>query len=60
MPLILDGEVVNDTLNHINKTSAQLIAVILGSVKREFNDEWDIFLPDTLRLNKFYRWTSHR
>jgi hypothetical protein len=41
-------------LNHINKTSAQLIAVILGSQKREYNDEWDIFLPDTLRLNKYW------
>lgn len=41
-------------LNHINKTSAQLIAVILGSVKTEYNDEWDVFLPDTLQLNKYW------
>lgn len=41
-------------LNHISKTTAQLIAVILGSVKTEYNDEWDIYLPDTLRLNKYW------
>lgn len=41
-------------LNHINKTSAQLISVILGSVKREYNDEWDIFLPHTLDLKKYW------
>lgn len=42
------------SLNHINKTSAQLISVILGSVKREYTDEWDIYLPDNLKLNKYW------
>ena len=41
-------------LNMINKTPAQLIAVILGSVKTEYNDEWDIRLPETLRLKKYW------
>ena len=41
-------------LECINKTPAQLIAVILGSQKREFNDEWDISLPDTLNLKKYW------
>lgn len=42
------------SLDHINKTSAQLISVILGSVKTEYHDEWDIFLPNTLRLKKYW------
>lgn len=42
------------SLDYINKTTAQLIAVILGSVKTDYNDEWDIFLPDTLRLKKYW------
>ena len=40
-------------LKHISKTSAQLISVILGSVKKEYDDEWDVYLPDTLRLSKY-------
>lgn len=42
------------SLDYINKTSAQLIAVILGSIKTDYNDEWDLFLPDTLRLKKYW------
>ncbi len=41
-------------LDCINKTSAQLISVILGSVKTDYTDEWDIFLPDTLNLKKYW------
>lgn len=41
-------------LDMINKTPAQLIAVILGSVKRDFDDEWDVYLPDNLILNKYW------
>lgn len=41
------------TINNIGKTQAQLAATILGAVKKEFDDEWSIRLPDTLRLNKY-------
>lgn len=43
----------NLPLKHISKTTAQLIAVILGSHKKSYDDEWDIFLPDTLKLSKY-------
>ena len=41
-------------LKYISKTPAQLIAVILGSIKKEYNDEWDVFLPKTLKLKKYW------
>ena len=40
-------------LEHLNKTSAQLISVILGSVKGTYDDEWDITLPECLKLGKY-------
>lgn len=41
-------------LKYISKTPAQLIAVILGSVKKEYDDEWDVFLPKNLKLKKYW------
>ena len=40
-------------LAYIGKTQAQLAAIILGAVKQEFNDDWEIRLPETLKLNKY-------
>ena len=40
-------------LSYIGKTKAQLSAIILGAVKREHYDEFDIEIPDTLRLEKY-------
>lgn len=41
------------SLNCINKTLAQLAAIILGARKKEFYDEWEIRLPETLQLDKY-------
>ena len=43
----------NLPLDNINKTSAQLISVILGAKKQERNDEFEISIPPTLKLNKY-------
>lgn len=40
-------------LSYISKTKAQLTAEILGCIKRERYDEWDIKIVDTLRLDKY-------
>lgn len=40
-------------LKHISKTQAQLAATILGATKNETNDAYNIFLPDTLIINKY-------
>ena len=40
-------------LAHIGKTQAQLAAIILGASRREFDDEWNIRLPETLCLSKY-------
>lgn len=40
-------------IRHISKTQAQLAAVILGAERVELDDEWDIRVPDTLRLTKY-------
>lgn len=40
-------------LSYIGKTQAQLAAEILGAVKVDYNDEWDILLPHTLKLSKY-------
>lgn len=42
-------------LSYIGKTKAQLSAIILGAVKKERYDEFDIEIPDTLRLEKYQR-----
>lgn len=41
------------SLNDLSKTTAQLISVILGSTKRTYDDEWDVYLPDNLKLGKY-------
>lgn len=40
-------------LAYIGKTQAQLASIILGATKQEFNDDWEIRLPETLKLNKY-------
>ena len=42
-------------LSAINKTKAQISAMILGAVKKKWNDEFDISFPDTLELGQ-YEW----
>lgn len=40
-------------ITHIGKTQAQLASIILGASRIETDDEWDIRLPDTLKLEKY-------
>lgn len=40
-------------LKYISKTKAQLAAVILKARKLNRNDEFDLILPDTLRIDKY-------
>ncbi|MDT2172986.1 hypothetical protein [Paenibacillus larvae] len=42
-------------LSHINKTKAQLAAIILNAEQINRNDEFDITLPDTLQVKKYKR-----
>lgn len=42
-------------LKYINKTKAQLSSIILGAVKKDHNDEFNISIVDTIKLKK-YRW----
>lgn len=43
----------NLPLSYISKTKAQLSAIILGCEKRNWNDEFDIAIVPTLRLEKY-------
>lgn len=43
----------NLPLSYISKTKAQLSAIILGAVKQRHNDEFEISLPDTLKVEKY-------
>lgn len=40
-------------LKYLNKTKAQLSAIILKANKWVHNDEFDITIPDTIKLNKY-------
>lgn len=40
-------------LSHLGKTQAQLAAVILDAKRVRFNDDWDIRLPDNVKLGKY-------
>lgn len=40
-------------LSCVSKTQAQLAGIILGAKRRNFSDEWDIRLPETLELKKY-------
>lgn len=40
-------------LSYISRTKAQLSATILGAWKQEHDDEFDITIPDTLRIKKY-------
>ena len=40
-------------LNAINKTTSQLISLILKADSKKLDDEFDIVLPDTLKLSKY-------
>lgn len=41
-------------LLHISKTQAQLSALALDCVRKKWDDEWDIQLIDTLRIDKYW------
>lgn len=43
----------NLPLSSLGKTQAQLAATILDAKKQRLNDEWEIRLPDNLRLGKY-------
>ena len=43
----------NFPLSYLGKTQAQLAAVILDAKKVRFNDDWDIRLPDNVKLGKY-------
>lgn len=43
----------NLPLSHLGKTQAQLAAVILDAKAVRFNDDWDIRLPENVRLGKY-------
>lgn len=43
----------NLPISYVNKTQAQLAAIILGANKKQLFDEWDIRLPETLQLSKY-------
>lgn len=40
-------------MSYISKTKAQLSAMILGAHKHKYNDEFDISIPDTLKIKKY-------
>ena len=40
-------------LSNISKTQAQLSALALGCVRKDWFDEWDLQLVDTLRIKKY-------
>mgnify|MGYP003585555273 CR=1 FL=1 len=40
-------------LSYIAKTKAQLVAIILEATRQRYNDEFQITLPNTLRLSKY-------
>jgi hypothetical protein len=43
----------NLPLANISKTQAQLASIILNAKKVKLDDEWNIRLPETLKLNKY-------
>lgn len=45
----------NLPLSHLSKTQAQLAAVIFDAQKRTFNDDWNIRLPQNVKLGKYQR-----
>lgn len=43
-------------LKYINKTKPQLSAIILGANKKKYDDEFEITIPDTLKLGPKYQY----
>lgn len=43
----------NLPLSYINKSKAQLCAIILGATRRSYSDEFDISIPPTLKVEKY-------
>lgn len=43
----------NLSLNCLDKTQAQLISIILNARKKSFYDDWEIRIPETLKLEKY-------
>lgn len=42
-------------MKYVNKTKAQLAAIILKARRKDYNDEFEITIPNTIKLNK-YKW----
>lgn len=40
-------------LKYIGKTQAQLAAIILGAVRQDLFDAWDIVMPETMQISKY-------
>lgn len=40
-------------LDDVGKTKPQLSAIILGARRQKWNDEWEISIPNTLKINKY-------
>lgn len=40
-------------ISNISKTNAQLTTAILGAERQEYSDEWDLQIPDTLKISKY-------
>lgn len=43
----------NLPISYISKTKAQLSAMILGAHRHKYDDEFDISIPDTLKIKKY-------
>lgn len=55
------GKALDLTL--LNKTKAQLSAIILNATRKEYNDEFDIDFPSTMRISKYnavVRWYENQ
>ena len=44
----------NLPLSYLDKTQAQLAAVILGAKRKDLDDEWDIRLPHNVKLGRYW------
>lgn len=46
-------KIFNLNIKYISMTKPQLAAIILGARKKKHNDEFDISIPDTLKITKY-------
>lgn len=49
----------NLPISSISKTQTQLSAQVLGATQRQYDDEFDITIPDTLRLGRYEHIKDH-